>query len=196
VASRRPYEGDDLSFAKTPSDGQEVDLSALIRRQSRVMRAASNGPFQRPLQPHRRKPRGRLSVCHRVYFGAPGGTRTPDPRLRSPSAFSVFSASCGTGSTLEGTNRLEGSAPPTTPLSSASGARTGKPASLDYVSLRGVVLDVLSSPCSRRATLADSGAGTVGTPRYPMRRIAWHALDPVWQFEDRAPTPSRKARQS
>ena len=121
-----------LSFAKTPSGGQEVDLSALIRRQSRVMRAASNGPFQRPLQPHRRKPRGRLSVCHSWGIGAPGGTRTPDPRLRSPSGLSVFSASCGTEGTLEGTNRLEGSAPPTTPLSSASGARTGKPARLDY----------------------------------------------------------------
>jgi hypothetical protein len=33
------------------------------------------------------------------------------------------------------------------------------------------------------------GAGTVWTPRYTMRRIAWHALDPVSQIEDRAPTP-------
>ena len=74
----------------------------------------------------------RLSDCKHWGVGAPGGTRTPGIRLRSPSAFTVFSASCRTRSTLEGTNRLEGSAPPTTPLSSASGARTGKPARLDY----------------------------------------------------------------
>ena len=77
---------------------------------------------------HKRLTKGLSRLgCWRAW-----GTRTPDPRLRSPSAFTVFSASCRTRSTLEGTNRLEGSAPPTTPLSSASGARTGKPARLDY----------------------------------------------------------------
>ena len=48
----------------------------------------------------------RLSDCKHWGVGAPGGTRTPGIRLRSPSALPVFSASCGTGGTFEGTNRL------------------------------------------------------------------------------------------
>ena len=50
----------------------------------------------------------RLSDCKHWGVGAPGGTRTPGIRLRSPSAFGVFSASCRTGSTIEGTNRFAG----------------------------------------------------------------------------------------
>jgi hypothetical protein len=80
---------------------------------------------------HRRVARATKGLS-RLGFGAPGGTRTPDPRLRSPSVLAVFSVSYGTEGTLEDTNRLEGSAPPTTPISSASGARTGKPARPDY----------------------------------------------------------------
>ena len=53
----------------------------------------------------------RLSDCKHWGVGAPGGTRTPGIRLRSPSVPPVFSASCRTGSTLEGTNRLKGSPP-------------------------------------------------------------------------------------
>ena len=80
--------------------------------------------------------------------GAPGGTRTPGIRLRSPSTLRVFSTSCRTGSTLEGTNRLERSAPPTRLISSASerACREADEAGLSagIISLRDV-LDVVSS---------------------------------------------------
>ena len=66
------------------------------------------------ITPHPRRPRAAATrspyqrgSC-RGRGGAPGGNRTPDPRLRSPSAFAVFSASCRTGSTIEGTNRFAG----------------------------------------------------------------------------------------
>ena len=50
----------------------------------------------------------RLSDCKHWGVGAPGGTRTPGIRLRSPSALSAFSASYRTRGTFEDTNRRLG----------------------------------------------------------------------------------------
>ncbi len=101
----------------------------------------------------------RLSDCKHWGVGAPGGTRTPAIRLRSPSAFSVFSVSCGIEGTLEDTNRLEGSAPPTAPYLLRLGGRDRKTGeaglSARIASPRWAVLDLLLSPCAQGATSAD-----------------------------------------
>jgi hypothetical protein len=31
-------------------------------------------------------------------------------------------------------------------------------------------------------------SGSLWTPRYALRRVAWHALDHAWEIEDRAGT--------
>ena len=83
--------------------------------------------------------------------GAPGGTRTPGIRLRSPSALPVFSASCGTGDTFEGTNRFTGQ---------RHRQRLSPPPPGH----------VQSSPCPPRATITGSPIGTLWTPRYTKDR--------------------------
>jgi hypothetical protein len=153
----------------------------------------------------------RLSDCKHLGVGAPGGTRTPDPRLRSPSAFALLSASGRTGSTLEGTNPLEGqrrrqglSLPPWGHVPETRRGRTigqdrqpprGRPR-------RGVV------PCSRRATPRTPRSGTCGlrdapcaaspgTPWITLKRsrqavLASSALRR--QFESREPTFAGSSR--
>ncbi len=55
--------------------------------------------------------------------------------------------------------------------------------------LRGVTLDTLSSRARGEPLPQTRRSATVWTPRYFVRRSAWHALDHAWEIEDRAMTP-------
>jgi hypothetical protein len=145
-ASRTASRSGDGHGGAMPLAAEEAAMTCLKpqggrrKRPKTSLRISPRSPITTQLTPshhipedpgrQRRETHGQRGCC-RSRGGAPGGNRTPDPRLRSPSAFAVFSASCRTGSPLEGTNPLEGSAPPTRPISSTLGARTENPARPD-----------------------------------------------------------------
>ena len=53
---------------------------------------------------------------------------------------------------------------------------------------RDAVLDLLSSRARGAAPPRTPRSGKLWTPRYAVRRSAWHALDHAWEIEDRATT--------
>jgi hypothetical protein len=61
----------------------------------------------------------------------------------------------------------------------------------EMAGLRTMILDVLASRARGEPPVrtARSRSGTVWTPRYFVRRSAWHALDHAWEIEDRATAP-------
>ncbi len=61
-------------------------------------------------------------------------------------------------------------------LGPGAGDRTGR--------VRGAVLDALASAATAGVAPAPRG-GKRWTPRYFVRRVAWHALDHAWEIEDR-----------
>ena len=61
----------------------------------------------------------------------------------------------------------------------------------EIAGLRAMILDVLWSRAHGEPPVRTPRArsGTVWTPRYFVRRSAWHALDHAWEIEDRAIAP-------
>jgi hypothetical protein len=51
--------------------------------------------------------------------------------------------------------------------------------------LRELILETLAARAQGRAISEPSRAKTLWTPRYFVRRTAWHVLDHVWEIEDR-----------
>ena len=57
---------------------------------------------------------------------------------------------------------------------------------VQMVRLRGAIIDALRSRARGDPLPVDRRSARVWTPRYFIRRSAWHALDHVWEIEDRA----------
>lgn len=57
--------------------------------------------------------------------------------------------------------------------------------------LRRAIVDALSSAAEGKPVAKGPRGGVRWTPRYFVRRSAWHVLDHAWEIEDRAVTPSR-----
>jgi hypothetical protein len=57
---------------------------------------------------------------------------------------------------------------------------------VEMARLREAILDALRSRARGEALPEDRRSANVWTPRYFVRRSAWHALDHAWEIEDRA----------
>jgi hypothetical protein len=56
----------------------------------------------------------------------------------------------------------------------------------EMIQLRAAILDALSARALGRSPAQPSRARTLWTPRYFVRRAAWHVLDHAWEIEDRS----------
>ncbi len=59
----------------------------------------------------------------------------------------------------------------------------------EMAALRAAILDALSARARGEPLPPTRRSGTLWTPRYAVRRSAWHALDHAWETQDRATTP-------
>jgi hypothetical protein len=64
-----------------------------------------------------------------------------------------------------------------------SAGESGSPE--EFVRLREVILDGLASATRGELPARGPRGGVLWTPRYYVRRAAWHVLDHVWEIEDR-----------
>lgn len=51
---------------------------------------------------------------------------------------------------------------------------------------RQVILDALAAATRGETPVRGPRGGVIWTPRYFVRRVAWHALDHIWEIEDRS----------
>jgi hypothetical protein len=66
----------------------------------------------------------------------------------------------------------------------------GADPSEEMVGVRKAFLDAFRSRARGGPPLKMRRSGSLWTPRYSVRRSAWHALDHAWEIEDRATSPT------
>jgi hypothetical protein len=69
-------------------------------------------------------------------------------------------------------------------------AKIGRPFALDGAAgelrrMRGAILEALAASAEGKLPTRGPRGGSLWTPRYFVRRTAWHALDHAWEIEDR-----------
>jgi hypothetical protein len=67
--------------------------------------------------------------------------------------------------------------------------KSGRDAAGEMAELRAWIIDAVASAARGEPPPKPRRSGVVWTPRYFVRRSAWHALDHAWEIEDRAVGP-------
>jgi hypothetical protein len=181
-------------------------LIAYGPRYGRVLRGTRLG-FHAP-EPTRVRVVERLEGDATTDFGAPGGTPSSDGRPMDEAdleragallracwrAFDSAAAAAegvrlrkgprGGGRDLDGIVRHVLDADRA--YLSSVGRAPGKEASRDLASTRTMILDAMTASAHGEVPARGPRGGVRWSPRYFVRRVAWHVLDHTWEIEDRS----------